>query len=255
MKSLIPLKAIGLFIFTGMVLILIMSGISCTKTGIIPDTDTTGSAANYISPIVYTNPRHYPVIGGITFTTSYGLDLNNDGLVDFNISVVNDSFPCDINTGREMLMQISPESGNYVYSDGSLPFALDTPTVLIDQSATWTSAMNQVFIHNVLVTAPPSTTPPGPPANPPPVRRHPPRQMPFDHSTGIVVNGTPCNDITVGYWNLFPGTYAGLRITSKGKTYFGWVQLYIDRSSGTLTIGDYAYNSNAGEGIYAGQAK
>lgn len=53
-------------------------------------------------------------------------------------------------------------------------------------------------------------------------------------------------------FNNVTDAYIGLAFPIGGVNHYGWISVDIDNTAGTFTINEWAYNSVAGQGIYAG---
>ncbi|WP_274475164.1 T9SS type A sorting domain-containing protein [Mangrovimonas aestuarii] len=62
-----------------------------------------------------------------------------------------------------------------------------------------------------------------------------------------------CQQLDCNYnWSNSSDKYLGLRFEINGETHYGWARMDVTDVT-NWTIKDYAYNSSAGEGIFAGQ--
>ncbi len=222
-----PLAFTAVIIFS----ILIFNG-SCSKDTKSPDPDkaTTGN-----SKIIYTDVKPDSVILKLP-TDSFSLDLNNDGIADFEF----DRSPivlCDDNFlgtwAYAINLSLKPASGsNAIMTSGSsLPLALDSATAIAPDSL-WATT-SQVLLEGAI------------------------------SATGHCITSLP---FVRGYWLNISDKYVGLKFIKGNNTYYGWARLSSSYSlapaphrnllvGGQLTLKDYAYNSAPNQPILAGQTK
>lgn len=56
-----------------------------------------------------------------------------------------------------------------------------------------------------------------------------------------------------GLWSGDRDQYVGIKVVKDGKSYTGWVKIFIDQSSETAKVQGYALNQSAGNTINAGE--
>lgn len=176
------------------------------------------------STIIYTDLNPDSAISG---TDSYILDLNNDGIADFNFNGFSLSVKCD-SRGRNVNGKVdgtrvtiaNGSSGGIVFRlNQNYSACLDSLT-LIDSSSQWSYVTNQALTIYGLSTC----------------------------MTG--------NYPSFGNWYLTgrnQNKYMGLKFIKGSNAYYGWVRLYLDTYLRKLIVKDYAYNSNTDKPILAGQ--
>ena len=206
--------------------------VSCSKDAKSPDTrhTTTGS-----STIVYTDVKPDSLILK-NHTDSFKIDLNNDGIPDFEFARSHVVL-CDDNIlgtwAYAITLSVKPASGNnaIMTTGPNLPRALDSSTAIAKDSL-W-ATISQVLLYGAT------------------------------SATGHCKTSVP---IIRGYWlNVFD-KYIGLKFIKGNSMYYGWARLSSSYSlapvpnhnliiSGQLTLKDYAYNSIPNQSILAGQTK
>ncbi len=164
--------------------------------------------------IVYTDVVPDAIISG---SGSYSLDLNNDGAGNFTLTVGSGITHCGFYEGHESSADATSEGESKIAKSGNYPTALHELEV-IDNSLTWSG-----FSYQIL---------------------------------RFVESGTFsfCN-LSYGNWSGLNDHYLGLKMVSSGKTYYGWARLSVNVSAfaASITIKDYAFNSNPDSSILAGQ--
>jgi hypothetical protein len=203
--------------------------------------------------IVYTDVVPDAAIRANSPTDIYGLDLNNDGSVDFSFSVSMDSFQCTNQLGREFSVLVTPAPGNKIAIDDSYPSAMGKYETINNTYTDWSAGASQILVHDrdfYGVIAPPDT--PGQPHLPIPPRR---RQMPFGNGSAARVMDNDCTTFSIGKWQIYDYFYTGLRMVSSGYVYYGWVRLLVNIDSGSFTVCEYAYNRVPDQQILAGQTQ
>lgn len=167
--------------------------------------------------IVYTdvNPDvTYNNNGGV-----YALDLNNDGIIDFDITFYEVQIPNAINK----FIRINPLGSNAVGNDlNSYPSALSLNTLIDSSSFQWLGSANQHLISRLLFIPPP--TPP-----------------------------QPAFWILKGNWNGASNKYIPLQLDLSSQKIYGWLRLDAATDAASFTVKDYAYNSIPKQSILAGE--
>ncbi len=152
----------------------------------------------------------------------YHLDLNNDGITDFDITYTYGqelSMHCDVLS--QTLISIASLDSNAVLSDSTnLPLALTCPAS-IDSNAVGWSYMTPLDLYNYTE---------------------------YCYGSDITVWQTGYS--ITGSFGLDSCKYVGLKFHFGGENYFGWVQLF--HTGSTLIVKDYAYNSSPNQPILAG---
>lgn len=152
-------------------------------------------------------------------TKYYYLDLNNDGIEDFRFTI---SYNLT-RSGYDSYVEISPESGssNQVAKNNKGVLALDTSTVINSSLSKWSDHANQTLAGEV-----------------------------YQKSEGFYEH------TNTGNWTFGTVKYLPLKLIKGANIYYGWARLsiYVLQES-SLTVMDYAYNSNPNQSILAGQTK
>ena len=162
--------------------------------------------------IVYTD-----VNPDVTFNTNgdvYALDLNNDGITDFNITFATAIFAGQTNK----YIMITPLGANKVGTDYIFPSALPLNTLIDDSSFTWLSTA-QPLISRIWFIPP--------------------------------QGGTPIWQYR-GNWNGVSDKYVPLQLDLSSQKIYGWARLDVAIDTPSFTVKDYAYNSIPNQPILAG---
>jgi hypothetical protein len=171
------------------------------------------------SSIVYTDVNPDLVVS--TNGTTYNLDLDNDGIVDYKISFTTPQASCgqwcQFCSGyrTNSFINITPEGSNKAESSALFP-----NTLIDGTSISW---------NNV--------------------------------SLGLASKSWYCKGYygwvynTSGSWFGQLNKYLPLQIIVKAKVYYGWVRLDVTTGGNSFTIKDYAYNSNANQSMFAAQTQ
>jgi len=156
---------------------------------------------------------------------TYPLDLNNDGSADFNITAYRAVSHADGCQGYYCCLDV-------IYNRVSIT-ALNDNSVIIGPSGT-----ALIYSSDISSLSEWST------GN-------------FSLKSVSEGYGYYCEILKEGNWPNSSDRYLGLRITSNGQSYYGWVRLsvFVDISETSLTIKDYAYESTPGKAIHAGDTK
>jgi hypothetical protein len=199
MKKL-QLKLFYSFIFMMMVLLTPLNA-QIVYTDVIPDTS------------LFSN-------GGI-----YHLDLNNDGIIDFNIKHTSSSIgPTTYCTGSRTnnYIYVTPSGINEVTGDSINFFTNDLAfnTIINDSTLTWKNDSNQLI------------------------------ESSFWNCTLSLPHFWNQNNL--GNWYNAVNGYLGLKLYAGGNIYYGWVRMNTHVSS--FTIQDYAYNNIPNNLIAAGDS-
>ena len=209
---------------------------SCSKDTKSPDLSkpTAGS-----SPIVYTDVKPDSVIIKMA-PALYNLDLNNDGIIDFQFSSTERICGDGLVTAiiRQLYISIAPASGGIV-TNNVIPNPLYLVTAF-DSSAV-------IAPGSLWVSTPQISTP------------------------QFLLYGASRPGYNVrcmgayGYWLNVSDKYLGLKFIKGNSTYYGWARLtstysatpgpYRYLTMGQLILKDYAYNSSPNQPILAGQTK
>lgn len=80
-------------------------------------------------------------------------------------------------------------------------------------------------------------------------------EIDYELGVSLLYKTTGINPEAYGFWqNLTEDRYLGLRIEYFDQTVrYGWVRISVSDDATSFTIKDYAYNSQAGQTIFAGQ--
>ena len=160
----------------------------------------------------------------------YPLDLNNDGIIDYNINFTTGiiSGSCNLSmsySSTAYYITITPLDSNEVGTDATSPFypkalLLDS---LIDSAAfTWKNTSSQLLAEKLW------------------------HCITFNFRNYWV-------PYYVGNWNNASNKYLPLRLKMGSQVYYGWVRISIATGVTNATIFDYAYNSIPDSAILAGQ--
>ena len=174
-------------------------------------------SASANAQIVYTD-----VNPDLTINTNggvYALDLNNDGITDFNITFNTTTIP----QGTNRYIRITPLGANKVGNDLSYPYpsALSINTLIDSSSFSWLSNANQSLISRIWFIPPPR-------------------------------GGSPLWQ-TRGNWNGASDKYVPLQLDVSSQKYYGWARLDAATNAMSFTVKDYAYNSIPNQSILAGE--
>jgi hypothetical protein len=170
-------------------------------------------AAN--AQIVYTdlNPD-----STIIYTNRYHLDLNDDGVDDFTLTVSFGSARCGAECqGHRSEARVSPAGGslNAIINDvTNYPRALDSLSVINDSASKWSASTSQILAE---------------------------------------VNCLDCGGDYYGNWTTTDDKYLGLKLISGTNTYYGWMRLSVTVSLAYMVVSGYAYNSIPNKPIRAGE--
>lgn len=222
------------YVSIAVISILILSN-SCVKQTTTPDpTKPTPPVNPTGSNIIYTNVD--PDSSILLLTDSFNLDLNNDGITDFEFKKSLSSSECGHNPEvpptvafHINLSVTSASAVNAIMTNAStfLALALDS-SAAIGPDSLWSNA-SQALLEGGAISYCALTT------------------------TGHA-----------GYWLNIADKYIGLKFIKGNDTYYGWARLsstYSLKSGSDLIIGgqlilkDYAYNSVSNQPILAGQTK
>jgi len=159
----------------------------------------------------------------------YHLDLNNDGINDFDVTyikhLVTFSGHC-FGAQTNYNINITPLQNNLVLSDAnSRSFALNINDVVSPGSSSWSNTPNEILRSALWQCV------------------QPPR------GSGILTYHLAAS--TSGNWSDTADRYLGLKLTNGTDTFYGWARLSV--SAAGFTVKDYAYNSMPNDSIYAGQ--
>ncbi|MEI7801988.1 MAG: T9SS type A sorting domain-containing protein [Bacteroidota bacterium] len=155
---------------------------------------------------------------------TYGLDLNNDGVTDFNLTHV-------ASNGVDIVL-IAPSGSLNAFANESVtigPYNVPSPDTLnfgdtINQNLNW----QQII--------PATSTSSGAGSN----------------SFVLGIN-LPQYGIAGGNWFDAGEHYLGLRFKIGTADYYGWARVILGESAGQFTLKDYAYYDDSSKSILAGQ--
>jgi hypothetical protein len=145
----------------------------------------------------------------------YALDLNNDGITDFNIIFATLIFSGQTNK----YINITPLGANKVGTDYVYPSALPLNTLIDDSSFTWLSN-TQPLISRIWFQIP--------------------------RTGGWIWQYR-------GNWNGVSDKYVPLQLDLSSQKFYGWARLDAAIGTPSFTVKDYAYNSIPNQPILAGQ--
>jgi len=179
--------------------------------------------------IVYT-PANVRIVGNVT---KLNLDLNHDGITDFEFCVVSNSRYCPAQPGRRTSAGKNPPS----------PF-------FSDLSIFPANAINQIWGHLTFKGGPTAS------ALPAGVRVGPKGKF----SPGHRLMATWFYGGTTQYggpWANAQHRYLGLKFIIKGKVHYGWARLNVHWHDPLLsaTLTGYAYETVPGKSIITGKTK
>ncbi len=178
-----------------------------------------------------------------TFDTNgsvYHLDLNNDGINDFDISyttsVVTLSGHCS-GTRTNNYIEISPLNQNEVAGNSTEGVPAVASNIIINGTAFgWNHSTNQLLESETWGQC---------------------SYHPGHHGTGglpSIPAGWFALPTYYGNWWGAVNKYIALRLHAGSNIYYGWVRLNVPGGSGwRFTIKDYAFNGIASQPIFAGQ--
>jgi len=173
-------------------------------------------SASANAQIIYTDVN--PDVSINTNGGVYALDLNNDGITDFNITYATTMFAGQTNK----FIRITPLGANKVGNDLSYPYpSALLPNTLIDASSfSWLSTANQSLISRIWFQVP---------------------------RTGAWIWQNR------GNWNGASNKYVPLQLSHNSQKFYGWARLDAATNAVSFTVKDYAYNSIPNQPILAGQ--
>jgi type IX secretion system substrate protein len=162
---------------------------------------------------------------------SYALDLNNDGMIDFDLSITTQAYKSK-NCGTTIVpsASISVDGQNKIltnqttYSNTYYPTVLDLNSTISSLSTIWKGGTLDLFSHSVAKC-----------------------NFYYGGEFGSGYSWTYSNQ---GQWYTTNDKYLGLRIRSDGNDYYGWVRL---STNSNVTIKDYAYYATPAHSIFSGQ--
>lgn len=186
-------------------------------------------SANASAQIIYTD-----IIPDTTINTNggvYALDLNNDGITDFNITdstaVISGNCPSGTPvTGTNIYIRITPLGDNEVGNDTTYPAALVLNSKIDSNSFKWKNNANQILANKSYVC------------------RRPPRGM----------SGWYWAALYTGRWNGAVNKYIPLRLHLDSQKYYGWVRIDVASGAVSFKIKDYAYDTIRNQTILAGDS-
>jgi hypothetical protein len=160
---------------------------------------------------------------------TYPLDLNNDGLLDFNITAYRevthyDGCSCDY---CHCLDDIMNRVSITALNDNSVIIGPSGTALISGSNISSLSEWSIGVLGNFSLKS---------------------------ASVGCYDITGQCVIRTEGDWPNSSDRYLGLRIISNGQTYYGWARLsvFVDKSEASFKIKDYAYESTPGKSIHAG---
>jgi hypothetical protein len=145
--------------------------------------------------------------------------LNNDGVIDFRLSLSRGLFGCGNHSFSNIYITALDSNSVVTGADTSDAGKLSSNAVISDISNfSFSGTIDALF-------------------------------------WGIGKNGN-CVGISSGEWLSTTDGYLGLKLKKGTKTYFGWLRISVSMSdkSASFTVKDYAYNSIANQPILAGQS-
>ncbi len=169
--------------------------------------------------IVYTDVNPDTVISSPVSPTpkDYNLDLNNDGVNDYKISV-SLAIGGACFTARFYIFYVKAT-------------ALNANAVVAVANSTYPQPMN--FNDSIVSGLTFSTT----------------GYLRYERTSNQFCSGT-----TQGYWPLLSDCYLGLKLIVGANTYYGWARMQVSFGyPATCTIKEYAYNSIPNQPILAGE--
>ncbi len=168
--------------------------------------------------IVYTD-----IIPDTTVNTNngvYHLDLNNDGITDFNITYT--TAATGHSTHINVFIRITPLGANKVGNDTTYPSALSLNSLINSSSFIWLSNANQILTEKVW------------------------------HIFGLTNPPTYFASYS-GNWNGASNKDIPLQLDVSSQKYYGWLRLNVASGAVSFTVKDYAYNTIPDQPILAGQ--
>lgn len=177
------------------------------------------------STIIYTDVNPDSPISG---NSVYSLDLNNDGIYDFNFNSFSQLIKCNTRNmmnDREDAINVTIPGGN---NNGIIFFLNQNYAACLDSLTMINSAGKWSYVTAQSLTM-------------------------YSLSTCVSESHN-----SYGYWYILGGNldkYMGLKLIKDSKVYYGWVRLYLNTYLRKLIVKDYAYNSTPNQPILAGQKK
>jgi hypothetical protein len=154
---------------------------------------------------------------GSSCSSTYQLDLNNDGISDFQLYQFHSIILCPV-PRHNSYVSVSPLGSNKVACEntqwGVCPLALANGVVI--QNNNWYGTGGLMLERHI--------------------------------NTCDLVFQYTCHN-----WNLATDKYLGLNLRVGSNTYYGWVRLDVALNGTSFTVKDYAYNSIPNQQILAGQ--
>lgn len=182
------------------------------------------SSAN--AQIVYTDVNPDTTINNISIGI-YHLDLNNDGINDYDIKIHSSSAgicstrPLSYKTNHYTVIQ--PLNNNEILSDAeSYPLALNQNVQLQSGSSVWSNSSSQILSGINW------------------------------HCRVINYRGIHhyWSSSSYGNWGSVDDKYIGLKLHLGNKIYYGWLRMVA--GSGSFTVKDYAFDSTPNHKIHTG---
>jgi len=180
------------------------------------------AAAN--AQIVYKDIKPNDSVALSSIISSHNIDLNADGIADFNFFNTYSVFGAPDNCP----------------GDGYVDAAYIQP---LDSNEAFTVRLNSTVIIDSDLTIPNAN-------------------FNWDTARTLLVSKTiepdpfhDCIDGTSysGYFWVDPPDYIGVRIRKNAKYYYGWMRVHVDKNVSVLAILDYAYNSRPDQPIRPGE--
>ena len=177
-----------------------------------------GSSAE--AQIIYTDVIPDTIVS--VTDSMYHLDLNNDGITDFDLTYTYDqAWSMDCGSLSQTIISIASIDSNAVLSDSTnLTLALSCPASIDSNAVDW-SYTTPLNLYNYTE---------------------------YCYGSDFTVWQTGYS--ITGSFGLDSCKYVGLKFHFGGENYFGWVQLF--HTGSTLKVKDYAYNSSPNQPILAG---
>lgn len=157
--------------------------------------------------VVYTKAR-------VTISSQYHLDLNHDGIGDFNIrfcSCEPESTPLIVSSRRNV--------GNMVIEQPGFFYA---PAALMNGAPIGPKQPFKTVYGNIMILA----------------------------AAGYSTSGKPTS---YGQWLGVTDRYLGVKFTIKGEVHYGWARLTVGKRISHVVLTGYAYETVANKPIKAGQ--
>lgn len=168
--------------------------------------------------IIYTDVNPDSTVTRTTLgTNTYSLDINNDGIVDFNINALR-TFGCGGMFHLYSKVSVKTLGSNQIAIKDTIGSGYDNPALALN--------LNDIEQYQIWDTT--------------------------GSANGILLSNAVCYK---GVWSPATDKYLGIKLISGGNAYYGWIRLQVSMASSipSFILKDYAYNSIPNQPIHAGE--